>query len=244
LLSLRRRSRLVAAAALFAVLYSILGLVPVSAYIGVGSFLTFREILSPLAGMLFGPFVGGFSMVIGNALDIGLGKPVVFDFLDFVPDLAAAVTAGFVFTRRRKAAFVLPVLLLAWYSLDPLSAVFVNVVGVEVPFVWMHIASIAVLGAALVLESRGKISRLGPPFVAATVFVSTMTAHIAGSIVYENVLVRINEVLTFDKLQASWVLIFYAYPAERLLFTALGTLIAIPVLRSVAGWTRDRATTS
>jgi hypothetical protein len=235
---------LVAAAAVFSAIYSILGLIPVSAYIGVGSFLTFREVLSPLAGMLFGPLVGGFSMLLGNGLDIALGKPVVFDFLDFIPDFTAAVVAGFVFTGRRKAAVALPLLLLAWYSLDPLSAAFVDVGGLEVPFVWMHLSAVALLSVALVLESKGKIAKLGLPFVGATALASTMTAHISGSIVYENVLVRINEVMTYGNLQASWVLIFYAYPAERALFTLLGTVIAVPVLKSVEGWARRGARVS
>jgi hypothetical protein len=241
LLRASRRTSFVAGAAVFAVLYAILGLIPVAPYIGVGSFLTFREVVSPLAGMIFGPLTGGFSMIIGNFVDFAFGKPVVFDFLDFVPDLASAVLAGLVFTGRRKAALVLPLGLMAWYSLDPLSVDTVVVEGTPIPFLWMHLLSVATLAIALAYEARGKISRLHPAFVAATVFASTMTGHIAGSILYENVLGRINGVLTAQALAGNFEAIFYAYPAERTLFLVFGTAVAVPVLRALSRRTEAAA---
>lgn len=234
LLQAKGRSYFVASAAVFAVIYAILGLFPVSAYVGVSSFLTFREVVSPLAGMLFGPWTGGFSMIVGNFVDFAFNKPVVFDYLDFVPDLASAVVAGLVFTGRRKTAIALPLALVAWYSLDPLSADVISVQGVPIPFFWMHALSIVVLGLALAFEAKGRLSRLNPAFVAATVFASTMTGHIAGSILYENITVRINQLFSAQTLQTNWTAVFYAYPAERVLFTVLGTAIAVPVLRAVS----------
>lgn len=234
MLHIGRRSYAVASAAVFAVVYALLGLFPVSAYIGVSSFLTFREVVSPLAGMLFGPLTGGFSMVVGNFVDFAFGKPVVFDFLDFIPDLASAVMAGLVFTGRRKAALALPVVLILWYALDPLSKDIVTVGGFPVPFFWMHLVSVLALGAAFAAEKVGLLGRLHPGYVAATVFASTMTGHIAGSIMFENVVGRINSVLTPQAMAFYWNAIFFAYPAERILFTVLGTLVAVPVLRALS----------
>ncbi len=223
-----------ASAALFAVLYALLGLFPVSAYIGVNSVLTFREVASPLAGMLFGPVTGGLSMVLGNFVDFALGKAVAFDFLDFIPDLAAAVVAGLVFTGRKKLALAFPLILIVWYSLDPLSVDFVKVGGTAVPFFWLHLVSLMALASAFALEAAGKLERMNLAYVAATVFASTMTGHIAGSIMFENVIVRINASLTPDALAGLWNAIFFAYPAERVLFTVLGTALAVPVLRALS----------
>jgi hypothetical protein len=234
LLHARRRSYMVASAAIFAVVYAILGLFPVSAYVGVSSFLTFREMLSPLAGMLFGPLTGGFSMIVGNFVDFAFGKPVVFDFLDFVPDMATAVMAGLVFTGKRKAALALPLILVFWYSVDPLSMGFVQVGSIPIPFYWMHLLSVLVLGAVFILETTGRLNRLNPVYVGATVFASTMTGHIAGSLLFENVVARINGLLTANTIAGAWRAIFFAYPAERILFTILGTTIAVPVLRSLS----------
>jgi len=75
---------------------------------------------------------------------------------------------------------------------------------------------------------------LHPAFVAATVFASTMTGHVAGSILYENVLGRVNGALTAQALAGNFVAIFYAYPAERILFLVLGTAVAVPVLRALS----------
>lgn len=239
MLHVRTRSRVVASAAVFAVLYAVLGLFPVSAYIGVSSFLTFREVVSPLAGMVFGPLTGGLSMVLGNFVDFAFGKPVAFDFLDFVPDLASAVMAGLVFTGRKKAALALPLVLLLWYSVDPLSQDAVSVSGFSVPFYWLHLLSVAALGVALLMEAKGALARLNPIFIGATVFASTMTGHIAGSIMYENVIGRVDGLT--QTVVRSWYFIFYAYPAERLLFTVLGTLIAVPVLRALSRRNRSPA---
>jgi hypothetical protein len=239
LLSIRRRTYAVATASTFAVIYSLLGLIPVSAFIGIPSFLSFRGVLSPLAGMLFGPVVGGFSMVLGTFLDFALGRPVSLAYLDFVPDLVSAAVAGLCFTGRRKAAVALPILLLAWYYADPASADFISVNGMPVPFFWMHLVSVAVIAGALFLESRGRLGRLNPAFVASTAFASTMAGHIAGSIVYENVLVRLDGV-PVQTLQGLWISIFYAYPAERILFTVLCTIVSVPVLRALV---RSRRTT-
>ncbi len=228
-----RRSYFIASSALFAVVYAILGLFPVTPYIGVRSFLTFREILAPLAGMLFGPLFGGFSMILGNFVDFAIGKPVVFDFLDFVPDVASAVMAGLVFTGRRKLALAFPLVLISWYSLDPLSAVFINVGGTPVPFFWMHLLSVVTLGVAFWLERRRMVGRLSPVFVGAAAFASTMTGHIAGSILFENIVARVNNTLPAQQIAGAWYAIFYAYPLERVLFTVLCTLVAVPVLRSL-----------
>lgn len=239
MLHIRGRSYFVASAAIFAVLYAILGLFPVSAYIGVNSFLTFREVVSPLAGMLFGPLTGGFSMIIGNFVDFALGKPVAFDYLDFVPDLVTAVMAGLVFSGRRKAALALPLVLILWYALDPLSVDFISVGGVLVPYFWMHLLSVGALGAVFFLEKLGRLQKLNPLYVVATVFASTMTGHVAGSIMFENVLGRINGLA--QTVTRSWPFIFYAYPAERILFTVIGSAIAIPVLLALS---RRRGTES
>ena len=234
MLATSKRTRMVAAASIFAVLYAILGLIPVSAMVDIGSFLTFAEILAPLAGMLFGPTIGGYSMVLGTFVDFALGKPVSFDLLDFIPDVAAAVTAGLCFSGRRKAAVALPVLLIVAYTLDPLSSPIIDVAGIEIPFLWMHILSVLILIPALVLNGREKLGRLSPFFIAATVFAATMCAHVAGSVLYENILVRVNHSLSPAAVKSAWSLIFYLYPAERVLFTVLGTFVSIPVLRSVA----------
>src|SRR5438093_720874 len=114
-------SKRIAYASVFAVVYSITRLFPVSAYVGISSTFTLGETFSPLAGMLFGPYVGALSVTLGTFLDFLLGRPVIFDGLDFVPGAVAAATAGLSFTGRIKESLALPLLLIAIPVLRALS---------------------------------------------------------------------------------------------------------------------------
>ena len=193
--------------------------------------MTFRELISPLVGMILGPILGGSSIVLGNILDFALGKPVVFDFLDFVPDLVSATVAGLAFTRHRKAAIGLPVVLLLWFSLDPISPRLTTLGGIAIPFLWMHMVAIGSLAIAVLFEGRGRLDRITPAFVGAVTFASTMSGHAAGSILFENVIFRLDGVIPSGGYSAFWTLVFYAYPLERVFYTVFGTVAAYSVLR-------------
>jgi hypothetical protein len=229
----KRRSSWVASAAVFAALFSLLGLIPVSQLVGMSSFITMREALSPLIGMIMGPF-GAVSVVIGVFLDFGLGRPVVFLGLDFLIDVSAALTAGFAFIGRRKLAVLFPSALIVAFLLSPSSALTVSVGGVPVPFVWMHVVSVALLAAALTLEARGRIGRLHWGFVASVMFASTMAGHITGGILTEYVYLSQGLLFGANTVGAYWATVFYLYPAERLFLTLVGTVVSLPVLRALS----------
>lgn len=233
MLKARRRTTVVAMVGVLASLYAILGLIPVSRLVGISSFITFRETLSPLIGMLLGP-VGGFAIFIGVLLDFGFGRPVVFLGLDFLIDLAAALTAGFAFTGRRTAAVLLPAALITIFLANPSSAYFVDVGGIEVPFVWMHVISVGILAAALYLEVRGRIQKLSWAFVGSTMFASTMAGHITGGILTE--IVYLNQGILFGSasIGAYWSAVFFLYPIERAFLTIVGTAVSFPVLRAIS----------
>ncbi len=228
-------SRRIASASIFAVIYAITRLIPITPYVGISSFLTFGEVLSPLAGMLFGPVVGGSSVVIGTFLDFFLGRPVVFDGLDFLPGLASSVTAGLFFSRRIKLGFAVPIALMVIFTLDPLSAVLVSVGPLYIPFLWMHLLSVLTMGGVWLMVTRGRLQSSSWVYLAAIIFLATMTAHVMGGIVYENILVRVNGYLSAAYVKSLWSYqLFYVYPPERIFFTIVGTIIAVPVLRSLA----------
>lgn len=241
LLSSKRRSTLVAGAAIFAALFAVLGLVPISRLVGLASFITMREAISPLIGMLLGP-LGGASVIIGVFLDFGLGRPVVFLGLDFMIDLAAAVTAGLAFTGRRKLAVLLPAALIVIFVASPSSAGLVDVGGVQIPFVWMHVSSVVVLAAALHLEAEGRVTRLSSAFVGAVVFASTMAGHITGGILTEYVYLDQGILFGAGSTGAYWSTVFFLYPAERAFLTVVGTAVSLPVLRALSRRVHNDAT--
>lgn len=226
-------TRSLATIAVFAAIYAVLSLIPVSRLIGNLSFLTMAEVFSPLTGMILGPVAGGLAVFVGTFVGIALGHPMAFDGLDFIPGVAAAVTAGLAMRGHVKTVAAVSVAMYVWYMLDPLSAAFVSVGGVSVPYLWMHMLSLVVFVPVAYLGRRGKGFVTEAVVVASIVFLSTMDAHVAGAIMTENVYVRINHSFTASGMMHLWGLIFYAYPAERLFFTVVGSVLAIGVLRAV-----------
>ncbi len=233
MLRLRRRTRLVAAASIFAALYAILGVIPISRLVlGQGNFLTASNFVTPLAGMVFGPVVGALSAIVGDLIDgttgfvslAGTGLAVL------VADVATVVTAGLAFSGRRAAAIGLPLLVLVLYWLDPISVLFVG----PVPFAWLHMLSFAALAPLLVLEGRGRLSRLDPVFVVGVTFAALMCGQLTGTLVGQNLAVRVYGVLTVEEWRKLVPIFFGLYPVERAFFTAVGSLVSLPVLRALS----------
>lgn len=218
---------------MFAALYALLGLIPISKLVGISSFITFRELVSPLVGMLLGP-LGSLSIIVGVFVDFGLGRPVVFLGLDFLIDLAAVVTAGLAFSGMRKLAVAFPSALIAVFLLSPSAAYFVKVGGAQVPFVWMHVLSVIIMAIALYFESIGLVKRVSVFFVGAVFFGATMAGHIMGGILTEYVYLGQGVLFGASSVAAYWSVVFYLYPVERLILTVLGTAVAVPVLRALS----------
>jgi hypothetical protein len=236
LLRLKRRSALVAAASVFAALYAVLGAIPVSRLLlGSGNFLTASNFVTPLAGMIFGPFVGGFAAVVGDLLDVyagyivlgGTGASII------AADLLTVATAGIAFTGRWKAALAVPVAVLALYWLDPISVLFVG----WVPFTWLHMLSLAPFAGALILNRSGRISKLHPAFVASVTFAALLCGQLTGTLVGQELSVRVYHTLTLQDWRALVPLFFPLYPVERTLFTVVGTVVSLPILRAL--WRRE-----
>jgi len=226
-------TRKLATVAIFAALYAVLNLIPVSRLVGSVSFLTMANVFSPVAGMLLGPFTGGLSVLVGTLVSFALGKTVAFDGLDFIPGVIAAVTAGYAIQGKVFRVAGLSALLFSIYLVDPLSAIFIEVGSVPVPYLWMHLlAAVVFVVASLANKRRAGFVSLAA-LVVSIVFVSTMNAHVAGGIMAENVLVRINHFTPEGGMVGYWTSIFAAYPIERLFFTIVGSVLAIGVLKAL-----------
>jgi len=233
LLRLKRKSSMVAAASVFAALYAVLGAVPISRLVlGQGNFLTASNFVTPLAGMLFGPLVGGLSAIVGDLIDSGAGYVSLAGtgLSVLAADVATVVTAGLAFSGKRTAAAGALLLVLAVYWLDPLSVLFVG----PIPFTWLHMLSLAFLVPLLVLEGRGTISKLNPIFVVGVTFAALMCGQLTGTVVGQNLAVRVYGVLSVQDWRNLVPVFFPLYPVERVFFTAVGSLVSVPVLRALS----------
>jgi len=217
----------------FASLYAVLGAVPISRLVlGPGNFLTASNFVTPLAGMLFGPFVGGLSAIVGDLIDSSAGYITLAGTGPSVlaADVATVVMAGLAFSGKRTAAAGALVLVLVVYWLDPLSVLFVG----PIPFTWLHMVSLAVLIPLLVLEGRGVISKLNPAFVTGVTFAALMCGQLTGTVVGQNLAVRVYGILSVQGWRNLVPVFFPLYPVERVFFTAVGSFVSVPVLRALS----------
>jgi hypothetical protein len=143
-----QRTKQIALTITFAAIYVVLRLTPFSMLIGpTGAYLSISDFLPLIYGIILGPYFGGLSVIIGNFTAIGMGRHVMFLGLDFLPDLVAVVSIGFLFRRKWLPVVLLNAALLAAFFADPLTSFFVPIPAttIMVPFAWMHIAAFVVL---------------------------------------------------------------------------------------------------
>jgi hypothetical protein len=238
LLRLRRRTSLVATASVFAALYAILGAVPVSKLVlGTGNFLTASNFVAPLGGMLFGPTVGGMATLVGDLIDANAGFLALgpTGFAVVAADLATVLTAAFAFSGRRAAALALPVAVIVLYWVDPISVLFVS----GIPFTWLHMVSVVVLIPVLALQARAKISKVNPAFVVGVTFAALMCGQVTGTLVGQELSVRVYGTLSLAAWRGIVPIFFPLYPVERIFFTLVSSVISIPVLRALTRMRRD-----
>jgi len=139
--SLNRNTKAIALIAIFAALYAALRIIPTVPMIGTGATFHLSDILAPLFGILLGPYVGGVSIIIGTFAAIGLGTPVIFLGLDFLPAFVVAISLGFLVRGKWFPVVILNALLLVGYVVNPLTVNFIVTPWGTVPYLWMHIVA-------------------------------------------------------------------------------------------------------
>lgn len=216
---------------MFAALYSVLGLVPLSELVLQGGFLSASKLVAPLFGMLFGPFLGGAAALLGDFVDVAFNRIALngVGISVMMSDLTIVATAGFAFSSQRKAAIGLPLAVLVLFLVDPISYQLVN----GIPFVWFHILGFAFLGAVLYLEGSHRIQRMNPIFIAGVTFGAQLCGQLMGTLAGEILLVQVYGATTLASWDATMTAVFWLYPVERTLFSVFGVLIAVPTLRSI-----------
>jgi uncharacterized membrane protein len=229
------RTRIIATVAIFSALYTVLRLIPTVPMIGVSGSFSLSDILAPLYGVLLGSYVGGFSVILGSFLAIGLGRPVTFMFLDFLPATINAVALGLLIKHKWMPVVVLYTVLLVAFLLHPLSIFLVQVGSFSFPFAWMHIVAFIVLLSPLGRKAAQWIETLTTINIAKglviMIFIGTMMQHLMGNLLFEVVLGQILESIPAGAYPGYWTAIFFVYPWERLALIAFGVLIGTPLVR-------------
>jgi riboflavin transporter FmnP len=229
-----QRTKQIATLTIFTALYIVLRFIPYSMIVGTsGGTLNFSDFLAPIIGILLGPYLGGLSIVIGNFAAVGLGKPMTFYGLDFLPDLMAVLATGFLTQQKRSRWGIVVALnaaLLAIFLVNPLTSVFVF----SFPFAWLHIAAFVILLTPLSWMATKWIYTLNYRKVAAGIavlsFIGVMMQHLAGSILFEVVLGQLVNVFSASSYPAIWTTVFFVYPIERTFLVISAVLVGTPLI--------------
>ena len=221
------RTKVIASIAIFSALYTVLRMIQIVPMIGVpaGRF-SLSDILAPLCGIILGPYVGGFSVILGTFIAMALGRPVLFLGLDFLPALVNTVAIGLLFKRKWWPIVVLNVALLLAFLLNPWTTLFISIGGISFPFAWLHIVAFVVLLSPLGLKAVQWVESLKPTRLTAGMailaFVGTMMQHLMGNILYDFI---------YLPTPVYWAGIFFVYPIERSILIILSVVIGIPLIR-------------
>jgi hypothetical protein len=234
----RSITRQLATLGLFSAIYAVFRYIPTFPMYGLsGSSFRAGDFLAPLLGMLLGPWLAIPCIIIGTTINYALTPPI-FLGLDFLPATISALVAGLISTGRTKYAILLYAGLLAVFLFLPLSTFWISIPGGNrVPFTWLHILVLIGLVSPLGLKAYkwSKTSR-GLTFVVGvliTVLSATMAQHLTGGILQELILFPAFKITTPAKAALFWSFIFYLYPIERTIITAVTTFFGVAALRAV-----------
>jgi hypothetical protein len=229
-----QRTKRVAMLVVFTALYIVLRFIPFSILIGpTGGFLSVSDFLAPIYGILLGPYLGGFSILLGNFAAIGMGRTMTFYGLDFLPDFMAAVSTGLLYQHKRSTWAVVVALnaaLLGIFLVNPLTSIFVF----SFPFAWLHIAAFIVLLSPLSFLSAKWLQTVDYRKVAVSVgifaLIGAMIQHITGNILFEVLLGQVTGSIPAGAYPSIWTSVFFVYPVERLILIISAVLVGTPLV--------------
>jgi len=232
---LKSKSRQITLAAVFAVVYFILRSVPTFQMIGIaGSFTAGDFVLTTLA-LIGGLWSGALAVVAGTILAYASRAPLFYG-LDFLPALLNVAIVTLIVSKRHHIAQAAYLIVLLAFVVSPYSLTFAF--G-YIPYTWLHLVALVLLFSPLTTKvPRWLHASDFHQFLAVLLlaFVGTMAQHLMGGLLFELTLGMIGGIDPLTFRNTIWYGIFFVYPEERLLITALSTIIAAAVLASTRKW--------
>ncbi|MCJ7613399.1 hypothetical protein MUO71_01345, partial [Candidatus Bathyarchaeota archaeon] len=219
------KTKIMAIISIFTALYAVLRIIPTMPMIGAsGNWFSLSDVIAPLYGIILGPLIGGLSIIIGTFVAMGMGRPVSFMFLDFLPATVAAVSLGLLIKRKWMPAIALNIVLLAAFLIHPNTSIFVNVplsdMTIPLPFAWLHIVALAIIVSPLGRKATQWVSTLtakkAATGIAILVFIGTMMQHLMGNLLFETIMAYPIGNIAVETYPSIWSGIFFVYPVERI----------------------------
>lgn len=223
---------------MFTAIYAVSRYIPTFPMYGLpGTSFRAGDFVAPGLGILLGPWLAIPCIFLGTIINFAFRAPIFLGF-DFLPALAAALVAGLMMRGKTKIAILLYATLLAVFLGLPLSTFWIRIpIGWIVPYAWLHIVALIALVSPLGLKASGwvnghneKRTALG---LTPIVFAATMAQHLTGGILQESILFPLAHITTAAKAASFWTIVFYVYPAERLILTTVTTIFLAALLRAL-----------
>jgi hypothetical protein len=217
----------------FTALYTVFSFVKISPIIGLpGQTITAAAIVAPIIGIVIGAYLGTLATFLGGAVGLTLGA---LPQPSFVSGIVTAFFAGMHHKGRRVVCISIYVALLLAFSFYPT----VGPAWLYPPLLWFQVLGLVTLislqpTATRNLDANANSKLLYAFFVAS--LISTMAGQIAGSLIFE---VISWPTLTPDvnSWRATWQVLTFLYPTERLIIATFSGLIGASlqrILRSAA----------
>ncbi len=234
----RNSARRFATVGFFSALYAVFRYLPTFPMYGLpGTSFRAGDFLAPMLGILLGPWLAIPCIIIGTVINYAVVPPF-FLGLDFLPACTAAVVAGLITSARTKYAITLYASLLGIFLVLPLSTFWIQTPGgYQIPYTWLHIAALVILVSPLGLSAY-KLTKTSAGWTLAmgvliTVLAATMAQHLTGGILEELILFPTFKITTPHGAYIYWSVIFYLYPVERFIITAVTTIFGVSIIRAV-----------
>lgn len=223
-------NRSLALISFFAVLYTVLRLIPTFPMIGATGTFSASDVVSPLYGLLLGPYIGGASIILGTFLSAVFGRPLIFLGLDFLPALVGAVALGLLVRRKFNQVTIFYAIIIMIFLANPLTLIFVDLpYGIIVPFNWLHFLAFIILISPLSRKAIDWITSASPKYLPQGLiilcFIGTMMQHLTGGLLFENVFGFFIGSIQAESWPSVWTTIFYLYPIERIMITIIATIV-------------------
>lgn len=223
---------------MFSAIYTVSRYIPTFPYIGLpGASFRAGDFVAPALGILLGPWLAIPCIILGTIINYAFRSPV-FLGLDFLPAVVAALIAGLIVRGKTKFAILFYAILLAVFLSLPLSTFWIRVPGGwSIPYAWLHITALLVLVSLLGLKGSNWVNSSDERRVvvglAAIVFPATMAQHLMGGILQELIRFPLQNITTRDQATTFWTIVFYPYPVERLILTAVTTVFLAALFRAL-----------
>lgn len=214
----------------FSALYVVLAALPTFPVIGGGGKgIAAAVIIAPLIGLILGSYTGTLAVIIGGVIVAFAYPTAPFGPFSFFPHLAAAFCAGILRANKQVACIVIYMTLLLVLAFFPV----VGPIWLWPLVLWMDLVGLFVVASPLQYKAIAYLNEASSPVklslgVAVTCFTSTLFGHVAG-----NILFAAMNWPNVDFLMGIWQETTVIYPIERLVITAVATVVGTALLKSL-----------